>query len=443
MGGTGSELEAIYKPLKEAPPMGGSLFASRKVSLKAPSNTINSNSKHLNDQHKESVRILLAGDVMLGRGVDQLRPVHNHPILHEGYMKSAEGYVELAERESKRRFPRNVGPEYVWGDLLKEIRSDDVDARIINLETSVTTSDDYYGKGINYRMHPANVDTLTVARIQCCVLGNNHVMDWGTEGLLETVETLHNNYIQTSGAGKNAYAASAPAVIHAEATDVLVFSLACDSSGVPRDWTATTTKPGVHFFPSGYYEGNVEHIVKKIQAFAETSRAIRDRRPIIVVSIHWGPNWGYRVEKWERKLAHTLIRQADVDIIYGHSSHHPKGFEIFQGKLILYGCGDLLNDYEGIKNPGEDQYRPDLTLLYFPTLDAKDGSFKKLEIRPLRVFQFQLQHANEKERTWLASMLNWQCKLLASEARAHYSSDHPSSKDPHVVIAQNGALQLQ
>mmetsp|Transcript_28818 Transcript_28818/g.53975 ORF Transcript_28818/g.53975 Transcript_28818/m.53975 type:complete len:137 (-) Transcript_28818:129-539(-) len=97
----------------------------------------------------------------------------------------------------------------------------------------------------------------------------------------------------------------------------------------------------------------------------------------------------------------------------------------------------------GIKNPGEDQYRPDLTLLYFPTLDAKDGSFKKLEIRPLRVFQFQLQHANEKERTWLASMLNWQCKLLASEARAHYSSDHPSSKDPHVVIAQNGALQLQ
>lgn len=64
------------------------------------------------------------------------------------------------------------------------------DFRIINLETSITTSEDWAPKDIHYRMHPANIPCLTVAKVDCCVLANNHVLDWGRSGLVETLETL-------------------------------------------------------------------------------------------------------------------------------------------------------------------------------------------------------------------------------------------------------------
>jgi poly-gamma-glutamate capsule biosynthesis protein CapA/YwtB (metallophosphatase superfamily) len=78
----------------------------------------------------------------------------------------------------------------MWGDALVELRDQRPDLRIINLETSVTTSDDPAPKGINYRMSPANIRCLLAANIDCGVLANNHVLDWGEEGLVETLEVL-------------------------------------------------------------------------------------------------------------------------------------------------------------------------------------------------------------------------------------------------------------
>jgi len=76
----------------------------------------------------------------------------------------------------------------------------------------------------------------------------------------------------------------------------------------------------------------------------------------VVASIHWGDNWGY-------EIAHNLIDHAGVDIIHGHSSHHAKGIEVWHGKPVIYGCGDFINDYEGIG--GNEKYRSDLSLMYF------------------------------------------------------------------------------
>lgn len=58
---------------------------------------------------------------------------------------------------------------------------------------------------------------------------------------------------------------------------------------------------------------------------------------------HWGGNWGYAVPAAHVRFAHGLIR-AGADIVHGHSSHHVRPFETFDGKLILYGCGDFLDD---------------------------------------------------------------------------------------------------
>ncbi|MBU1394726.1 MAG: CapA family protein, partial [Gammaproteobacteria bacterium] len=140
--------------------------------------------------------LFLCGDVMTGRGIDQVLPHPGDPVLHEGYVTSAPDYVALAERVNGP-IPRPAEFAYVWGDALAEWARIAPDLRIVNLETAVTTRDDWQrGKGIHYRMHPANVPCLTAAGIDCCVLANNHVLDWGYAGLAETLETLRRAGLQ-------------------------------------------------------------------------------------------------------------------------------------------------------------------------------------------------------------------------------------------------------
>ncbi len=193
-----------------------------------------------------SVMLFLGGDVMTGRGIDQVLPRPSSPRLHEAYVGSALGYVELAER-AHGRISRPVTFSYVWGDLLSDLERRSPDLRIVNLETSVTTSEEALPKGINYRMHPANVPCLAAAKIDCCVLANNHVLDWGTPGLRQTLEVLLAAEIATAGAGRSAENAERPAVLDTSGKGrVLVFGFGMPSSGIPHDWAAAETRPGVN-----------------------------------------------------------------------------------------------------------------------------------------------------------------------------------------------------
>ncbi|TIM61462.1 MAG: CapA family protein, partial [Mesorhizobium sp.] len=80
-------------------------------------------------------------------------------------------------------------------------------------ETSITTSLSLAPKGINYKMNPANIGCMAAARIDCCVLANNHVLDWDEPGLVETLDTLRLAGLACAGAGLDADEAAAPAVI--------------------------------------------------------------------------------------------------------------------------------------------------------------------------------------------------------------------------------------
>ena len=125
------------------------------------------------------IDLFLCGDVMTGRGVDQILPHPSSPELYEPYVRDARQYVALAE-EVNGHIARPVGFEYVWGDARDELRRRSPHARIVNLETSVTRSSVAWpDKGINYRMDARNVPCLTAAQIDVCVLANNHVLDWG------------------------------------------------------------------------------------------------------------------------------------------------------------------------------------------------------------------------------------------------------------------------
>jgi poly-gamma-glutamate capsule biosynthesis protein CapA/YwtB (metallophosphatase superfamily) len=236
--------------------------------------------------------------------------------------------------------------------------------------------------------------------------------------LLQTLDTLHGLTLATAGAGRNANEAAAPAILdHGDGRE-LVFGFAARDSGVPRHWSAREDRPGVYLL-----ESLGEHMVNSIKAQVS---AIKRKGDVAVASIHWGSNWGYDIPPAHITFAHALIDEAMIDLVHGHSSHHAKGWEIHNGKLILYGCGDFLNDYEGIS--GWEEYRSDLTLMYLPTLDPDNGGrLASLSMVPFQIRKFNLNRASRDDATWICSMLNDQCR----------------SKGTRLQQSPEGVLQLQ
>jgi len=241
-----------------------------------------------------TITLFLCGDVMTGRGIDQVLPHPSPPGLHEDYVKSAVEYVELAVR-ANGPISKPVDFSYIWGDAARELDRVKPAARIINLETSITTSEQYDAKGINYRMHPANTPCLSAAKIDCCALANNHLLDWGSSGLEETLGTLHRAGIRTAGAGQNLTEALEPAVIGiGSGARMLVFAYGLTDSGIPGDWAATDTKPGIALL-TGPLDKQVDRVARRVSAAKQAG-------DIVVLSIHWGPNWGYQIPAEHRRL---------------------------------------------------------------------------------------------------------------------------------------------
>lgn len=333
---------------------------------------------------------------MAGRGIDQVLPYPGHPALREAYVRRADEYVALAEQASGPIL-RPVDFTYIWGDALAELARRAPAARIVNLETSVTRSDDYWaGKGVHYRMHPDNVRCVTAAHIDCCVVANNHVLDFGYAGLQETLETLGRAGVRTAGAGRTLAEAQAPAVIELpDASRVIVFGFGTTTSGITRTWAATTSRPGVNLLPdlSDRTVGRIGEMVARVKR----------PRDVVVASIHWGSNWGFAVPDSHVRFAHGLA-QAGVDVVHGHSSHHVRPVEVFEGHLILYGCGDLLNDYEGIG--GYEEFRADLALMFFPSVDLSTGQLCGMRLTPMQIRNFRLNRASRADAEWLEDTIN-------------------------------------
>ncbi|PDT83225.1 CapA family protein [Sinorhizobium sp. BJ1] len=341
-----------------------------------------------------TIRVFLCGDVMTGRGIDQVLPAPCDPILYESYIRSARDYVRLAEK-ANGPIPVPMDPALVWGVALDECARAQPDLRLINLETAITRSEDHVSKGINYRMSPENASCLAAFGVDCCVLANNHILDWGMAGLFDTLVTLERLRIVTVGAGRDLDEASKPVAFDIGTEGrLLLFALATPTSGVPPSWAASEGRAGVNFLPS------LDPL--HTSGFAEHIRHIKRPHDVVVVSIHWGPNWGHGVPAAQRDFAHALIDEADVSIVHGHSSHHAKAIELYRNRLILYGCGDFINDYEGIS--GYAEFRSDLRLMYFADIDQA-GDLSALEIVPLQAHGFSLVDPSGSDLEWISETL--------------------------------------
>ena len=340
-----------------------------------------------------TLTLLLCGDVMLGRGIDQVLAHPGDPTLREAYLHDAREYVGLAEAVSGP-VPWPVDDDWPWGDALADLGPSEA-VRILNLETSITRCGDFAsGKAVNYRMNPDNLGCLVTARPDVCVLANNHVLDFGRRGLAETLDVLESAGLAFAGAGRDLAQAQAPAAVERDRNRVAVVALAHPSSGVPPSWAAGPDRSGVDLIPD-LTDATAARVGRRVEAQKRLGS-------VVVVSVHWGSNWGFEISRDEVGFAHRLV-DAGADVVHGHSSHHPRPLEVYAGRLVIHGCGDFVNDYEGIG--GHEEYRGDLRLLHEVSL-APDGALASVRLVPYRSRRLRLEHADRDEVRWLEDVLD-------------------------------------
>jgi poly-gamma-glutamate capsule biosynthesis protein CapA/YwtB (metallophosphatase superfamily) len=337
------------------------------------------------------VVVFLTGDVMTGRAIDQILPHPGDPSLRESVVSDARTYIRLAEQRNGR-IPVPVDFAWPWGEALPLLDDVAPDVRVINLETSVTARGEFAPrKGVHYRMHPDNIGCLTAIRPDVCALANNHILDFGYAGLSDTLSTLTDSGIACAGAGLNVEQAHRPVTVTlSDGGRVVIASCGMGSSGIPRGWEATGRRPGVALVAD----------LSDRSAVEVARRVCTDKQQgdVAIVSVHWGSNWGYDVDSGQIRFAHKLIDEG-VDVVHGHSSHHPRPIEVYRGKLILYGCGDTIDDYEGIGT--YESFRHELRLLYFASIERATGNLNALRMMPMRMRRMRIEGVPDDDAEWL------------------------------------------
>jgi len=292
------------------------------------------------EQNKNSITIGFAGDVMLGRLVNEV-------ITQKGCI-------------------------WPWGDLLPMLHSTDLN--IINLETTLTTATQKAPKAFNFKADPDKVQSLSQARIDVVNLANNHIKDFGDKGLMQTISVLDNAKIKHVGAGSNSQEAMRPVII--TKNDIKIGILGATDN--EPDWQAGANKPGTFYF-------SVENIEYLLAAIGQ----LKKQTDIVIISLHWGPNLRQKPSQPFIEAAHAMI-DAGADIIHGHSAHIFQAIEIYNGKVIMFDTGDFVDDYMV-----HEDVRNDRSFLYILTVD-KSGP-QKVQLIPVIIKNMQVNQAQEKD----------------------------------------------
>lgn len=376
--------------------------------------------------------VLNGGDNMLGRAVQLSFPIQapNEEYITDSCPAShylnmclhASGHPDGDPPLSEIRKMNKEG-NYLWKDYRQLKIDPPPDLRILNLESHITRSIDNSDipewKGIRYHTHVGNLDAMMRPYADTThggekpspiviSLANNHIMDYGRKAFdSETLPALKSleaacPSIHTIGSGKDWSDASKPAKLRFGDKDVEVFAVSSGCSGTPSSWWATEEKSGVIGIPALASERAVEKAVETTKRAIESHSSSKDC--IRILSVHFGPNWALKGEdegdiECRREYAHRVIDCCGIDMVYGHSSHHARGMEVYKGKLILYGTGDLINDYEGFENRGEEKYNQ-LGGIYIVDMDASSGNFSELRLVPMYMNRLRLERYRKGSKMW-------------------------------------------
>ena len=329
----------------------------------------------------DTLTIGLTGDVMLGRTL-------NRVITEKGY-------------------------DYPWGNMLQVMKRADI--KLINLETTLTDSTDRVSKTFNFKASPDKITSLERAQISVANLANNHILDFGIAGLLETLHTLDLARIQHVGAGLNIAEASRPVVITKNNLHIGVIGITDNEP----EWKANG-KPGIFYF-------DIEDSDQHMPLFNSLDE-LRRKTDIIIVSVHWGPNMREKPTRSFVDFAHRLSHHG-ARVIHGHSAHILQGIEVYNNGLILYDTGDFVDDYVTDWNLRND-------LGAFFVLTVKGDVMLDLQIIPTRIQEYQVNRATGEDYDWVMNRL----KLLSSDFGTVFSPEGKITLKPDANKIQTASL---
>jgi poly-gamma-glutamate capsule biosynthesis protein CapA/YwtB (metallophosphatase superfamily) len=186
------------------------------------------------------------------------------------------------------------------------------------------TSKDYTLRG-----DPRGVEGLKSAGFDAVALGNNHSLDYGVSGLMDTIATLDQAGIAHTGAGADRQAAAQIVYLRRSGTTVAFLSF---SDVVPASFIAGPDHPGV-----AQGRGNMDHVTR---AIAQAKK----HADHVVVAFHWGVQYSESFSDLQKTEARSAI-DAGADIVLGHHPHVIQGVEIYKHKLIAYSLGDFVFDH--------------------------------------------------------------------------------------------------
>ena len=313
------------------------------------------------------MRLLFVGDVMLGRLVNE------------------------ALREAPQDYP--------WGDTLSIFREADV--RLCNLECVISdrgTPWTVTPKVFHFRSDAKNIETLKIANVNAVSIANNHTLDFEYEAMFDMVKILGQAGIYHTGAGANFEEASRPALFEVKGIEI---GLIAFTDNEP-DWEATAQKPGIFYVPIDMKDDRAKKLFEIVH---QTKKEV----DLLIVSTHWGPNWGYRPHPSHIPFGHALIDHG-ADIVFGHSCHVFQGIEIYHGRPILYGTGDFIDDYAV-----DEIERNDESFIFF--VETQEGQIKKLNLYPTVIRGFQARLAKEKEAKRIARKMEELCAEFKTSVR--------------------------
>lgn len=273
---------------------------------------------------------------------------------------------------------QTVAPAYPWGDTLPVLRR--ADLRIANLECVLADGGKPApGKVFTFRTDLKNVRSLLLAQIDLVSLANNHVLDYGTDALQEMLPTLDRHGILHAGAGTDLTSAARPAVCRVGGTAV---GFVAFTDNQP-EWEAAPGTPGVYYVPVTTHGQRVDQLLALL-------RRTKARVQLLIVSAHWGGNWGSDAPPEHRALARQLV-EAGADVVFGHSPHVFRGVEVYRGRPIIYSAGDFVDDYA--VDPEE---RNDLSFIFLMETDG--GTPRALRLFPTIIAGFRVRLAVRSAR---------------------------------------------
>ncbi|WP_111642745.1 CapA family protein [Marinimicrobium alkaliphilum] len=218
---------------------------------------------------------------------------------------------------------------------------DDSDAVLINLEAVLNAqgranSNKGERSPFLFRGRPDLAQVLHSAGVTMVTGANNHVGDYGPEGVAEQLEILAAAGIEATGIGQSWR--DARRYRRMSVGNLVVAVIGVDST-MPH-FKAGWRRPGTFYLDERRPNAYVRAVHRQV-------RRARRESDLVLMTVHWGPNGADRPTEERRELAARLIREAGVDAILGHSAHRIQGVEVIDGKPVVYDAGNMLLDYRG------------------------------------------------------------------------------------------------